>query len=509
VDRSPYNADDKESASVAHIYGQNIAAAESFTAMGQGGQAYSFHPGNLKFLADIELSNGINRFVIHESAAQPDDVHVPGMSLGGIGQWFNRHETWAELATVWADYMARSCFMLQAGKNVADILWYYGEDSCVTTEFGHKAVSVPAGYQWDYCSPKALMDQFSAKNGKLVSKSGVQYSILYMDRNVDYMSLPVLRQIAALAKAGVWIGGAKPKYPASLTDDAAEFEKLVAEVWGGKYKNVVEASSLDEVIAATGIQPDADVSADMRFLHRTLPSAEVYWVNKPSMEYADVSVSFRVSGLKPQVWHPDTGVISEAAYRSENGRTVVDLSMVPDDAVFVVFAGKGAASQTLPARTVSTLLTVGGPWKVSFQENRGAPAEATFSKLQSYTEFDEPGIKYFSGIACYENTLKAPKTTGQVFIDLGNVQNLAEVYVNGEFCGTAWKEPYLVDVTEALKEGENDIRIRVANAWPNRLIGDQQPGVTPVTFTDSRPYRAGDPLRPAGLLGPVSLLEMK
>ena len=509
VDRSPYNADDKESASVAHIYGQNIAAAESFTAMGQGGQAYSFHPGNLKFLADIELSNGINRFVIHESAAQPDDIHVPGMSLGGIGQWFNRHETWAEMASVWADYMARSCFMLQAGKNVADILWYYGEDSCVTTEFGHKAVSVPAGYQWDYCSPNALIGQFGAVNGQLVSKSGVSYKVLYMDRNVDYMSLPVLRQIASLAKAGVWIGGAKPKHPASLADDPDEFARLVDEVWGGRYRNVVEASSLDEVIEAAGLQPDAAISGQMRFLHRSLPSAEVYWVNKPSMEYENLSVSFRVSGLKPQVWHPDTGVIEEAAYRIADGRTVVDLEMVPDDAVFVVFAGKASGAQVLPVKTEQTLLTVGGPWKVNFQERRGAPASATFDKLQSYTEFAEPGIKYFSGVATYENSFAAPKVSGQVFLDLGNVQNLAEVYVNGEYCGTVWKEPYRADVSKALREGENRLEIRVANTWPNRLIGDQQPGMTPVTYTDSRPYRAGDPLRAGGLLGPVSLYERK
>ena len=92
-DRSMYNADDRESASVAHIYGQNVAAAESMTAPGQGGLAYSYCPENLKFIADIELSNGINRFVIHESAHQPSDEHVPGLSLGGIGQWFNRHDT--------------------------------------------------------------------------------------------------------------------------------------------------------------------------------------------------------------------------------------------------------------------------------------------------------------------------------------------------------------------------------------------------------------------------------
>lgn len=94
-------------------------------------------------------------------------------------------------------------------------------------------------------------------------------------------------------------------------------------------------------------------------------------------------------------------------------------------------------------------------------------------------------------------------------IDLGQVCDLAEVYVNGEFCGTAWKEPYRVDVTKALKAGENLLEIKVANVWPNRLIGDEQPGAERVAWTDSRAYRAEDPLRPAGLLGPVRLLETK
>ena len=509
IDRSVYNADDKESASVAHIFGGNIAAAESFTAMGGGGAAYSFHPGNLKFLADIELANGINRFVIHESASQPDDVHVPGLSLGGIGQWFNRHETWAEMGKVWADYMARSCFMLQSGLNVADVLWYYGEDSCVSTEFGHKPFTVPTGYQWDYVSPNILVKDITAKKGVLVAPGGVNYKVLYMDRNVDYMSVPVLRQIASFAKAGVWIGGVKPKYPASLADDKAEFDSLVKDIWGSGRSNVIECGSLEELLKAASVQPDVKFSDGMKYLHRSLPTAEVYWINKPSMDYKTVSVSFRTSGLVPQVWHPDTGVIEDVTYRTEGDRTVVELNMVPDDAVFVVFYGKGAAEQTLAAVSESSLLTVEGPWNVTFQQRRGAPEGATFETLRSYTDFEEPGIKYFSGIATYTNTLKAPAVSGKAVLDLGNVQNLAEVYVNGQFCGYAWKEPYRVDVTSALKEGDNSLEIRVANTWPNRLIGDQQPGVTPVTYTDSRPYRAGDPLRDGGLMGPVKLFSLQ
>lgn len=508
IDRSTYDADDKESASVAHIYGQNVAAAESMTAPGQGGLAYSYHPGNLKFIADIELSNGINRFVIHESAHQPDDVHVPGLSLGGIGQWFNRHDTWAEMAGAWVDYLSRSCFMLQAGQNVADVLYYYGEDSNVTAQFA-RAPQTISGYQWDYCSPDALIHEISCRDGRLVAGSGASYRVLFMDRNVEYMSLPVLRKIAELAREGAWIGGPRPAHPASLTDDAAEFARLVAQTWDGGLANVVETGSLAELLKRAGLSPDAAYPEGMKFLHRTLPSAEIYWLNKPSHEARSVEVSFRVSGLVPQLWHPEDGRVEAAAYRTEGGRTVVEIPMVPDDAVFVVFAGQGPAAQTLPARTETVLQVVGAPWEVRFQEKRGAPATASFARLASYTESADPGIRYFSGVASYVNTLTVDAVEGDAVLDLGCVKDLAEVYVNGQYCGTAWKEPYRVDVSRALKPGENTLEVRVANTWPNRLIGDEQPGAKRVAWTDSRPYRASDALRPAGLLGPVKLVGIQ
>ena len=503
---SVYDADDKESASVAHLYGQNVAAAESMTAPGQGGLAYSYHPGNLKYVADREMSSGINRFVIHESAHQPDDVHVPGMSLGGIGQWFNRHDTWAEMAGVWADYMARSCFMLQAGHSLADILYYYGEDSNVTAAF-NRPPQIPSGYQWDYLNPDALLNQISFSRGKLVSVSGTAYKVIWMDRNVDYMSVPVLKKLLSLAEAGAWIGGVKPRFPASLTDNKAEFDTLVARLFGRK--NVVETNDLQAFLDEAGVEPDVILPEGFRFLHRTLSDSEVYWINKPSREDADVTLSFRTAGRRPTLWHPDNGTVEDVSYGVKDGRTEVKLHLVPDDAVFVVFSGKGKSSETIPVREESVALTVDGPWTVAFQEKRGAPATVVFDALGSYTDSDVFGIKYFSGVATYEKTVSLEAVGGKMTVDLGQVCDLAEVYVNGEFCGTAWKQPYRVDVTKALKAGDNKLEIKVANVWPNRLIGDEQPGAERVAWTDSRAYRAEDPLRPAGLLGPVRLLETK
>lgn len=510
TDVSQYKADDKESSSVAHLFGQNIAAAESMTAWGEN--YYGYTPEILKTTADIELAEGINRFVIHESAHQPSDDHVPGLSLGGIGQWFNRHDTWAEQAKVWVDYMSRSSYMLMQGKNVADVLVYYGENSNVCSEYGNQAVQVPAGYQYDYCNPGALTKVLQYKNGNLVSTaSGTQYKLLWLDRNVEYMSISVLRKIAQLAKAGALIGGEKPQHPLGLGDSAEEFEQLVAEIWDRNLANVSTGISMEEVLKKAGIQPDIQTEKGIKFLHRTLEHAQIYWINRPVQESKTIEVSFRQTGRVPQVWHPETGKIEEVSYKIENGRTIVTLNLVPNDAVFVVFGMKAEKNQvTLPEKVEHTLQTINTPWTVLFQEKRGAPAQASFEQLASYTERTETGIKYFSGTATYQNTLKVGKLNGQAILDLGTVKDLAEVIVNGQSAGTLWKTPFRVDITHLLKEGDNQLEIRVTNAWVNRLIGDEQPDSnTKITYTDAHYYQADSPLQPAGLIGPVQLIEVK
>jgi hypothetical protein len=113
-------------------------------------------------------------------------------------------------------------------------------------------------------------------------------------------------------------------------------------------------------------------------------------------------------------------------------------------------------------------------------------------------------------VTTYRTTFQAPKgykAGAPLSLDLGQVASVAEVVVNGRMVGTAWKAPYRVDIGSAAKAGRNDLEVRVANLWVNRLIGDAQPGATKVTFTTVPTYRANAPLRPAGLLGPVELLQ--
>jgi hypothetical protein len=121
-------------------------------------------------------------------------------------------------------------------------------------------------------------------------------------------------------------------------------------------------------------------------------------------------------------------------------------------------------------------------------------------------------VKYFSGVGTYTRTVHAPaswfKKGTRLWIDLGDVKNLAEVIINGKDLGIVWHAPYRIDATSALKSGANELQIKVVNAWVNRMIGDEQPGATRYTFADVKPYNAHSPLQKSGLLGPVRLYSV-
>ena len=160
-------ADIRESASVAHIYGQNLVAAESMTAIGSDAQAWSYAPDNLKGSIDTEFANGLNRVVVHTSVHQPVDDKLPGLSMMVFGQWFNRHDTWAEQARAWTDYIARSAYLLQQGRFVADVVYYYGEDNTITGLFGHGLPAIPSGYEFDFINADALLRLLAGEDGCL------------------------------------------------------------------------------------------------------------------------------------------------------------------------------------------------------------------------------------------------------------------------------------------------------------------------------------------------------
>jgi len=498
-------SDVRESASVSHIYGQNIVSCESLTSSGLNQRAYTFCPENLKPVIDEEFAGGVNRVIIHESAHQPSDEKIPGLGLRFYGQWFNRHETWAPLARYWVDYIARSSYLLQQGRFRSDILYYYGEDSNVCAEYGQGLPEVPVGYNYDFLSPGTLMDMDVA-NGKIVSPSGSKYEVIVLDKNTEAMSVEVLKKIASLVGKGARIVGKSPERPSSNKGTKKEFDSLVDKIWNRKRSNVY--SSLEE--ALEGCPPDYISKDSLNVVHRDLGEVQVYWVANPTDNDLFAKISFNVCGLTPKLWHPDSGNIEDVTYEMAQGRTEVSFEMTGHDAVFVVFSGKVSEnSYYVPIRRVCSAIPLDGPWKLSFQQGRGAPeGEVVFEKLHSFSVDENPGIKYFSGTSTYETTFTFGGDTAggrRFFLDLGSVKNLAKVFINGEEVAVLWKKPFCCDVTRVLRKGVNSLKIEVTNLWVNRIIGDLQPGSVKYTFTPYVFYQAGDSLLLSGLLGPVEL----
>ncbi len=369
-----YNADIRESASVAHIYGQNLVAAESLTA---GGGAFTYAPENLKPTADAELAMGLNRFVIHTSVHQPVSSKMPGLSLGQFGQWFTRLETWGEYARPWTTYLARSSYLLQQGKFAADIIYYYGEDSNITALFGNQPPDLPAGYNYDFVNSDALLHRLSVQNGRIVTPSGMSYRLLALDPNTQHMPLPVLRKIRDLVNEGAIVAGPKPIDSPSLSDNQTELCDIADQLWGegtgehaagrGKvYAGQTAAQALSALHVPadfTYSKPESDTN--LLFVHRMLPDGEIYWVNNRKDRAESLDATFRVQGKAPEIWHADSGVMEPASYRTADGRTTVPLHLDPYDAVFVVFRKAASApSRELP-KQVETRIAAG--WSVGYQ----------------------------------------------------------------------------------------------------------------------------------------------
>ena len=517
-----YNADDRESASVAHIYGQNLAAAESMTA---AAAPWAWSPVTLKPTADQEFLNGINRFVIHESAHQPLVDKKPGLTLGPFGQWFNRNDTWAEEAGAWVNYLGRTSYLLQQGHFGADVIYFYGEDSNLTAIFHDKSPDMPPGYGFDYVNADALIHELSVANGRITTPGGATYRLLVLDPYSRHMSLPVLKAIEKLVQSGAAVAGPKPTDDPSLADDAAEFHRLNDALFGdgtgvhsvGK-GTVYAGNDAAAALKAMNIPPDFHYTGSenrIEFVHRKLTNGDLYFVDNRSDDSATVQAMFRVTGKTPELWYAETGMTLPASFTIADGRTTVPLKLEPWGTVFVVFRNStGETSHNVPAMRETQLAAVTGPWTVSFPPDWGAPPSITLDTLASWSDNSDAGVKYFSGTGTYTKTIDAQANWfgkgAHVWIDLGDVKNLAEVTVNGKSLGIVWHAPYRVDATAALKPGRNEITIKVTNAWVNRMIGDQQPDMTKkYTFADVKPYRANSPLLPSGLLGPVTIVEEK
>jgi hypothetical protein len=527
----------KQPASAAHTYGRKYVFAEGFTTIGPNWQSRIWN--NLKPSFDKALCEGMNMLVWHAFVCSPDSTGIPGQQYFA-GTHLNPKVTWWEMSAPFFSYIDRCQFLLQQGLPYADVLYYYGDH---VPNFAQLKASDPAhilpGYDYDVITEEALIERASVRDGKIVLPDGMSYRVLVIpDR--DVIALPVLEKIKELVAAGATVIGPKPLKGETLKNYPAcdsEIAKLADEIWGdcdgktvkennfGKGR-IFNGETAREVLLADGVQPDCEFlstlnpqpSTDFDYIHRTADGAEIYFVANRSTNSVSANCTFRVAGKAPEIWDAVSGEHKfAAAYEEKDGRTVVPLDFNPCGSFFVIFrepSAKHPATAEGNNLKFSPLEEITGAWTVHFDPKWGGPETAQFNSLISWTARPEPGIKFYSGTATYEKTFDLPDSklktrNSKLFLDLGGVHELAEVRLNGKNLGIVWSPPFRVDISGAIKSGENKLEIDVVNFWPNRIIGDASlPPAQRLTQTNIRNLKAGTPLMESGLIGPVRLLEI-
>ncbi|MBQ9430338.1 MAG: glycosyl hydrolase [Kiritimatiellae bacterium] len=544
-----------EGTSAAHLIGQPVVPAESFTAHKDAWRQY---PGRMKNQTDWALAIGLNRLIFHTFQHQclPDEL-VPGMTMGPYGVHWDRNQTWWPMVHAYHTYLTRCQYLSQQGRSVADVLYLVPESFPHVFRPPQSALDNAAGfmpdrkgYNFDGCPPSVLYSA-KVKRGCVVLPSGASYRLLVLP---DYgtMTPELLSKIRSLLRDGATVVGMPPQNSPSLTDYPncdRRVSELAAEIWGasgeaarrvGKGRlircagddNLYPAYNVTAgLLAAQGVPPDFESeSGSLRYMHRTAPSGDLYFVSNRTDVPSAARCSFRVSGRIPELWDAVTGERRRVAFQDDGERTSINLGFAPYQSRIVVFpvnGGLGTDASLYRLEDPVLEKRVDGEWLVTFKP-RGKDAFAEkFARLEDWTKNANPEIKYYSGTASYELDfdMPEPQSPGRRYLNLGKVCNMAQVWLNGRDLGVVWTSPWRVEVTGALTAGVNRLRIDVVNLWPNRLIGDEQlPYDGPAggrwpdwllngtprpsgrsTFTAVRHYNAQSPLLESGLLGPVSV----
>ncbi len=511
------NIENRAASSCGHIYNKRKIWAESNTS---GGPAYSRSPIDMKLRTDRFFTEGINATLLHVFIEQADTSRYPGINAW-FGNEFDGHNTWFSHLDLFTSYLKRCNYMLQRGINIADVAYLIGEDAPKMTGLQHPAL--PKGYQFDYINAEVLMLGANVAQGNITLPHGTTYRVLVLPPT-DNMRPELLTKIKRMVNDGATILGTPPIYSPSLKnypEADKEVETLSRELWGecfdkrgvnsyGKGR-VFNGYTLEEVFAEMELVPDCAIapSEPLLYNHRSTMGAEIFFLSNQSSKPIDVAPTFRVeSGLYPEFWDAlDGSIRALPEYEVVEGGIKLPLHFESLGSGFVVFrtnALKPTSIANNPVATATEELTA--PWSVTFDGKLSSPEGVKLNKLTDFSLSADKELRYFSGTMNYTTTFTAEPASRTV-LDFERVECMAKVYVNDEYAGGVWCEPYQVDISKHLKEGENTLRVEVVNKWVNRIVGDMQlPAEERKISLTANPYNASSAIPASGLIGKAELL---
>lgn len=547
----------KEISAASHIYQRKITELEAFTSF----QNWQEGPGDMKPSGDRAFCEGMSRPVIHGFSHNPNGVGYPGIYYVA-GTHFNDKTTWWSKVKPFNDYLARVSYIMQQTDFVADVLYYYGDQTPNFVTPKNTRFAVGSGYDYEIINTEILLRDLTVKNGLLTLPYGAQFRVLALGE-ISGKNPALLEKLEKLLKAGAVITGS---LPTALTGKNKERARSLWSTSGSySSEKKVFTTPSGEILRSMHIGPDFDYpdkqSARLDYMHEDQPALDYihqkkggqdfYFVRNTGKDWVSRLCTFRQKGKTPHLWDPVTGrILTLPVYNQTNKGIEIPLTLPPFGSYFIVFNDKKPGdpytaitasssvdieysengmlfhkngSYLLKSGGTSTLdvnvrsVPVNGPWNISFTKGWGAPESAVLPELISWTQSPDEGIRHYSGAGMYNkeftNSLRAGEDE-RVFLDLGEVARVAEVWLNGKSLGIAWTKPYRFDVTKELKEGKNTLRVEVINTWSNRIIGDitssKKYTKTNLNVRGSRELLWTEtPLQPSGLIGPVQLNTVK
>ncbi len=499
-----------DAVSGAHIYGKNIIQAEGFTEVrGTWDEDFAL----LKPLLDRNYCTGINVLVFHVNTHNPWTDRRPGMTLDGIGTFFQRDNTWWKEMPAFTGYISRCQALLQYGKPVVDIAVYTGDETPRRSILPERLITSLPGLYSDQVKEREAKRLANAGQPLEVSPVGVTHTAnmtkaehwvnplrgyRYDSFNHDVLGKSQVKGGRLVTPGGMEysalvIPQARKMNPGRIVNCWNTIDSI--EKWGVP---VIREPWEKADLASLGIKKDAVLPEGIDFTHRTAEGADIYFMSNQTGKQMTFKPVFRAERAYRYLADAVTGKVYNA------GESV---TLSAGGSLFYILSDDAVPAKLTAMPTQSTTLTTldKNKWNISFEETG---KKITASQLIDWSKSTEKEVKYYSGHATYKTTFRLgrkPKN-GTVMLNLGTVANAATVYVNGQKCGTAWTAPYAVDITKAVKRGNNTLEITVVNTWANALQGNDL-GTPPYEgiWTNGKYRRASKELLPAGLLGPVTI----
>ncbi len=506
------------------IYGKNVVSAESFSA--QSDINWKGHPGSLKTTGDKAWTLGINEFMFHRYAHQPNINVLPGMTMSMFGTHMDRTQTWwYNAGEAWFKYLARGQYLLRQGNPVSDLLVFVG-DGTPNSSFDKNQMgkNFPDEVNFDCINANALVNRIDALNANLVLPNGISYKALMLT-NTKKIRLMTLEKLAVLSKKGIIIIGDKPQMLIGYQhtkEQQDKFIELVNAVWNSPKTYI--GNDIASVFKSNSILPDLKLDNPIanNYIHRKTSDTDIYFFQNTDSVAKSFNCSFRLSGKIPELWDAKTGeTIKLADFSFDEGRTNIKLDLDSKASVFVVFRNsadgfnpiknfntsandkvsttinnkgdlifetfsngdynftlQNGRSIDLAVNNLPKPISINQNWEVDFKNEIDKPFHEKFAYLIDWKDAKKDEVKYFSGTANYKRNFMLDKSVlkegNKITLDLGKVSISARVILNGTDLGVLWVSPYKIDITKFVKSGSNNIELQVANLWTNKLIGDER-----------------------------------